>query len=346
MKHIQLIFLSIVSLSLLFGCTTTISKLEIDNQSILDLFWDNYLIDSTVQNVEASEMIKDIHIFGHAYYLKDIGDEQTRYYNGDEATKYVLHAIITFKGASKVPQHYTYRWHEYIFNEHAKFAENSNLELIQGEIDFNEYTKYALLANRNAIDELETNLRHQMTDSSVLDIETYDKKYTYQNIKHLLSNGTKAILKDNIIYLVKSQKVILAKYIGQANRAKVVIQKTIDDKPVTEIYKYAFHFANIDLLTIPNTIESIGKSSFFSASINHIVFEANSMLKVIEASAFYGSTFYSITIPLSVHTIGPNAFYVTRLNRIQAEVLEKPDGWHDDWVNPDNRVIWGYTPES
>lgn len=33
MKHIQLIFLSIVSLTLLFGCTTTISKLEIDNQS-------------------------------------------------------------------------------------------------------------------------------------------------------------------------------------------------------------------------------------------------------------------------------------------------------------------------
>jgi len=33
------------------------------------------------------------------------------------------------------------------------------------------------------------------------------------------------------------------------------------------------------------------------------------------------------------------------MNRIKAEVLEKPDDWHDEWKRPEHHGTWGYTPE-
>jgi hypothetical protein len=342
----NLIFLMMCSLLLLFGCTTNTSSLEIDDQSIIDLFWENYLIEAAQQNVEISDQIQNIHIFGYYYHLKDIGDNDLRFYIGDESIKYVLHAFITFKEASNIlPQYYAYEWYEYTYAGNTSIREYASLQLLQQEINLKEFKADEILLNKNVIDDFERNLRNQMTEDSTLDIKIYDKQHSYQKIQHQLSNGTTVVETDNIIYLVKNDKAILAKYIGQSNNESVTIQKYVDEKPVTEIYRYAFKGVYINQLTLPNTIQYIGRESFAQATVSGIIIEESSVLKVIEDKAFYQANFFRITIPIGVHTIGVDAFNVGGGNRINAEVLEKPNGWHEEWVRPDHHVIWGYKPE-
>ncbi|HAX03689.1 MAG: hypothetical protein A2Y45_08780 [Tenericutes bacterium GWC2_34_14] len=347
MKTIKIMTLILLNLFLLFGCfSTEENPIEIDYESILDTFWENYLIEATYQNIESSDMIEEINILGYYYYVKDLGDDATRSYIGDEGILYNLHAIIKFKeGSNLKPQYYNYQWISRTLYGQQSLQERINLEIIDDGIDLTEYMSVLKSDSHNFIEKFKSELIDDMTEESKLETKIYNDTYMYEQINPYLSNVNNIIERDNIIYLVKEDKAIVARYKESEEFNEVVILSEIDGIPVTEIYPKAFMNIKIDGLIIPSTIEVIGEESFTYATCIGIIFEDNSQLKVIGRRAFYGAVFLEITIPISVEEIGESAFEVTRINRIRVEAIEKPDGWSDYWVGDDQVVIWGYKTE-
>lgn len=347
MKITRIITLFLLNLLLFFGCVSTEEKtLEIDYKPILDTFWERYLIEATYQNIESSDMIEEINIVGYYYYVKDIGDYETRYYIGDESVQYDLHAIIKFKeGSNLKPQKYHYQWINRTFFGRQDIIERKNLEIIDDGIDLSEYINVLKSDTQNFIENFKSELIDKMTEESKLETKMYDDAYTYDKLKPYFPDVVSIVEKDNIIYLVKEDKAIVARYRESEELNEAVIHAEIDGKPVTEIYSKAFMNTMIFGLIIPSTIEIIGEESFAYATCIGILFEENSQLKFIDKRAFYNAVFQEITIPISVEAIGESAFDVARINSIRAEALQKPDGWSDYWVGDDLVVIWGYKTE-
>lgn len=347
MKIIRIITLFLLNLLLFFGCVSIEEEtLAIDYRPILDTFWERYLIEATYQNIESSDMIEEINIVGYYYYVKDIGDDATRYYIGDESVQYDLHAVIEFKeGSNLKPHKYHYQWINRTFFGRQDIIERINLEMIDHGIDLSEYIKALKSDAQDFIENFKSELIDEMTVESKLETKMYDDAYTYEKLKPYFPDVVSIVEKDNIIYLVKKDKAIVAKYRESEELNEVVIHAEIDGKSVTEIYSKAFKNTQILGLLIPSSIEIIGEESFAYATCIGILFEENSQLKVIDKRAFYNAVFLEITIPISVEVIGKSAFDVTRINSVRVETLQKPDGWSDYWVGDDLDVIWGYKTE-
>ena len=92
---------------------------------------------------------------------------------------------------------------------------------------------------------------------------------------------------------------------------------------VTTISDYAYYFNNdLETVTFPDSVISIGIGAFWDCSISSLVLPGN--LVSIGEKAFYGGSYTDITIPSSVTSIGDNAFYVTSLTSVTMSSLTPP----------------------
>jgi hypothetical protein len=80
------------------------------------------------------------------------------------------------------------------------------------------------------------------------------------------------------------------------------------DSNCKRIAEFCFRSAVITAITIPSSVESLGKGCFWEAELGLLAFEPKSQLKKIEDFAFAFSTLPSICIPASVESIGKNCF--------------------------------------
>ncbi len=108
-------------------------------------------------------------------------------------------------------------------------------------------------------------------------------------------------------------------------------------------YIYYTAFANmqdLESVTIPNSVISIGKLAFFGCDNLKSVNIPDGVVAIGEGafSNCYGLS--SITIPKSVTTIDKYAFGDCDNLTITCEVSSKPEGWDNEWNSPSSTVNW------
>ena len=108
-------------------------------------------------------------------------------------------------------------------------------------------------------------------------------------------------------------------------------------------YIYYTAFANmqdLESVTIPNSVISIGKLAFFGCDNLKSVNIPDGVVAIGEGafSNCYGLS--SITIPKSVSTIDKYAFGDCDNLTITCEVSSKPEGWDNEWNSPSSTVNW------
>ena len=107
------------------------------------------------------------------------------------------------------------------------------------------------------------------------------------------------------------------------------------------IYYTAFaNMENLESVTIPNSVISIGKLAFFGCDNLKSVNIPDGVVAIGEGafSNCYGLS--SITIPKSVTTIDKYAFGDCDNLTITCEVSSKPEGWDNEWNSPSSTVNW------
>jgi Fe-S-cluster containining protein len=76
-----------------------------------------------------------------------------------------------------------------------------------------------------------------------------------------------------------------------------------------EIGNWAFNQTNLQSITIPNSVEKIGKECFWACnSLTEVTFDSGSKLTEIGAQTFYETRLRNIRIPKSVEKIGTQCF--------------------------------------
>ena len=115
-----------------------------------------------------------------------------------------------------------------------------------------------------------------------------------------------ATLDNGLMYVIKDGEAIISNYVGKA--AEVVIPAEIDGCPVAAIGAGAFKQKRITSVSLPDSIEFIGKESFMGC----ILLEKINMpknLKGLGGSAFYNCpSLKTIEFYDSLKTIGAMAF--------------------------------------
>ncbi|MDB4691906.1 leucine-rich repeat protein, partial [Verrucomicrobia bacterium] len=92
-------------------------------------------------------------------------------------------------------------------------------------------------------------------------------------------------------------------------RGAIEIPSTYNGKPVTSIKERAFHLCkSLTSITIPNSVEFIGESTFEGCESLSSVIIGNSVTSIAEKAFMNCSELTSVTIPDSVTSIGNNAF--------------------------------------
>ena len=126
---------------------------------------------------------------------------------------------------------------------------------------------------------------------------------------------------DGFSYTISdANEVTITGYTGSSSA--VVIPGTINDNPVTAIGNATFREKNIESVTIPSSVTSIGYEAFYNCtSLTNLTFENNSQLTSIGIIAFYKCTsLTSVTIPSRVTSIGDGSFdYCTSLTSIMVD---------------------------
>ena len=95
-------------------------------------------------------------------------------------------------------------------------------------------------------------------------------------------------------------------YNGSAK--KIIIADTYMDSPVTTIYERAFYESDIERVTIPDSVTSIGSSAFEDCTSLTSVTIPDSVTSIGEGAFQYCTGLTSVTIPDSVTSIGEGAF--------------------------------------
>lgn len=107
------------------------------------------------------------------------------------------------------------------------------------------------------------------------------------------------VIEKGVLY--NKNKTVLLALLGDVDNLKV-------ENCVTAIYDYAFANSNLEKITIPSSVKTIGKGAFKNSKLNSITFEEGSQIIGIEAEAFYKTRLSSIELPESVTEIGAYAF--------------------------------------
>ena len=108
-------------------------------------------------------------------------------------------------------------------------------------------------------------------------------------------------------------------------------------------YIYYTAFANMEDLesvTIPNSVISIGKLAFYGCDNLKSVNIPDGVVYIGEGAFSDCYELTSITIPQSVTTIDKYAFGNCYKLTITCEVSSKPEGWDDEWRFGNNTVHW------
>lgn len=126
---------------------------------------------------------------------------------------------------------------------------------------------------------------------------------------------------DGFSYTISdANEVTITGYTGSSSA--VVIPGTINDNPVTAIGADTFIEKNIESVTIPSSVTSIGSRAFYNCdSLSSVTFGKDSQLTSIGNIAFYKCTsLTSVTIPSRVTSIGDGSFdYCTSLTSIMVD---------------------------
>ena len=129
---------------------------------------------------------------------------------------------------------------------------------------------------------------------------------------------------------------------GGDNGGSIVIPATHNEKPVTRITDYTFLDSSITSVTIPASVESIGRLAFSNcSSLKTVTFKENSQLSRIEGEAFKNCIIItSFTIPENIETMDSRVFqgwtasqtiYVPFKSEMEASVTWKESRrWRDD----------------
>ena len=127
----------------------------------------------------------------------------------------------------------------------------------------------------------------------------------------LFNNKEKFTELNGVIYVLSlsGNEIYITGYSPTINITNLSIPQTIDNKNVIEISDNAFIGANINKLTIPNTITSIGENSFSNITmLTEVIINNDSQLYKIKGKAFFNTGINSINIPKLVNNIDAFAF--------------------------------------
>ncbi len=122
-------------------------------------------------------------------------------------------------------------------------------------------------------------------------------------------------------YFVSDGKAIILGFGNYGSYVNTVIPDTLGGYPVTEIFSYAFYNKGIEKLTLPDTLEYIGKSAFESYTSFKYITEVNfgKGLKGIDSAAFLNSDLTSVTLPEGVTVLSDSVFNGSSIESITAK---------------------------
>lgn len=126
-------------------------------------------------------------------------------------------------------------------------------------------------------------------------------------------------------YFVSDGKAIILGFGNYGSYVNTVIPDTLGGYPVTEIFSYAFYNKGIKKLTLPDTLEYIGKSAFESYTSFKYITEVNfgKGLKGIDSAAFLNSDLTSVVLPDGVTVLSDSVFNGSSLESITAKGVVK-----------------------
>jgi uncharacterized repeat protein (TIGR02543 family) len=147
---------------------------------------------------------------------------------------------------------------------------------------------------------------------------------------------------EDLRYIVSSTNQVIIIDNVAPSFSRLTVPESIDDMPVTMIGDYAFNEVAITYLSLPNSLQTIGKYAFSNnLALSNVFFGIDSQLTTIKERAFYSTSIYHVFIPLNVSTLGAYVFSNISNLLIYTEHLTKPSGWESTWNNDARPVTWG-----
>ncbi len=116
-------------------------------------------------------------------------------------------------------------------------------------------------------------------------------------------------------------------------------------KGVNTIGRRTFVAANIDSVTLSDSVQVIDTEAFYASRVHTV--NLNKNLRYIGTGAFAGSDIDEIFIPKKVTHIGPLAFcYCENLKTIYFEAYAAGSHFHERWrVGCSAKAVWGARPK-
>jgi len=111
----------------------------------------------------------------------------------------------------------------------------------------------------------------------------------------------------------------------EKKHVNLIIPGTIEGIKVVEIDEQAFFERGIIVITLPNTIRSIGHGAFVENRLTSVIIPAG--VKTIEPRAFAYNQLTEIILPSGLQTIGHEAFADNELTKIVIPAGVKAIGW-------------------
>ena len=112
-------------------------------------------------------------------------------------------------------------------------------------------------------------------------------------------------------------------------------------KRVTEIPSWAFGFCDIQTITIPADVTSIGLAAFSGSDLREIIWEGDK-LKSVGALAFAACPLTNISFPESTY-VAPDAFrsskYMEKINITDAQITQIAKELHESYIGPADDLV-------
>lgn len=354
MKRIFTIIMISISVCTLTACDKEVKEAKPEDLGIdiiLDLLWEQYLIDAYNKRVLDIDGVDEIIILGTVKEHEYTGEHySTRYYMNDSSVKFTLEVIFKFDNESTNHiHHYTFEYTEYIqFNVTYQPSYSGTLQIIDEETDFDSYYETLIQTNEERqlkyyeyMEDVIEDIDEVSESDLIYNFTLLEENYTYDELDPYFTNVLEFVELDSILYMVLEEEVYVIYGKSPDSHPVYMIHSHILEKPVTTIYAGAFAFQSILHLSIPDTVLEIQRDSFSNAIVLETTFEGDSSLKVIRKNAFDNFACHSFFIPSSVEIIEQDAFpWVSGICTIYTDIDEAANGWSDGWIR-DHEVVWG-----
>lgn len=159
-------------------------------------------------------------------------------------------------------------------------------------------------------------------------------------LPHMLMNPVSKVFADEADYdiLDVDGTITIVEYLG--NDTDVIIPEQIQGKDVTVIAEMAFMGKNLDKVTIPGTVTTIGTAAFMMCGLDSV--HLNEGLIEIGMMAFAGNEMDHVDIPGTVTTIAEGAFSQGNLSTLTLKAGLKTIADKAFW---DNEIRTVHIPE-